>query len=43
MAVRCENTGFETRTETRCETVTDQKCETVDKVGYRNEIVEQCR
>ena len=40
---RCENTGFETRTRTECNTVTDTECETVDKVGYRSEIVPQCR
>ena len=40
---RCENTGFETRTRTECKTVTDTECETVDKVGYRSQIVPQCR
>ena len=40
---RCENTGFETRTRTECNEVTDTECETVDKVGYRSEIVPQCR
>ena len=40
---RCENTGFETRTRTECNTVTDTECEKVDKVGYRSEIVPQCR
>ena len=40
---RCENTGFETRTRTECNTVSETKCETVDKVGYRSEIIPQCR